>query len=355
VQVRNPLVMDCGIFTTSYEDDMAILYHPGARLKVLLILVILAVFPLFVNAYYVGLANLVGIAVIGALGLNILTGFTGQISIGQGAFMAVGAYTTGILMAKLGLSFWLALPASGLMAALVGAVFGIPSLRLKGLYLAIATLAAQVIIEFVIIHWTSLTNGPAGIVLPAPTLFGYSLESDIAFYYIILVLCVAAVVFALNVFRTRPGRALMAVRDRDLAAAVGGINLFRYKLTAFALASFYAGISGALWGAYMRVISPEHFTISVSILYLAMIIIGGLGSVMGSIYGACFMTLLPVILREGSSIVSPFFPQIGNAILALQEAIFGLIIIIFLIFEPEGLAKLWKHVKEYFKLWPFSY
>ncbi|MDI6709323.1 MAG: branched-chain amino acid ABC transporter permease [Bacillota bacterium] len=347
--------MDCGIFTASYEDDMAILFHPAARLKVLFILIVLAAFPLVANPYYVGLANLVGIAVIGALGLNILTGFTGQISIGQGAFMAVGAYTTGILMAKLGLSFWLALPAAGIVAAMVGAVFGIPSLRLKGLYLAIATLAAQVIIEFIIIHWVGLTNGPAGIVLPAPVLFGYSLESDTAFYYLILALCLAAVVFALNLFRTRPGRALMAVRDRDLAAAVAGINLFRYKLTAFALASFYAGISGALWGAYMRVISPEHFTIAVSILYLAMIIIGGLGSVMGSIYGACFMTLLPIILREAADGISPFFPQIGNTILALQEAVFGLIIIIFLIFEPEGLAKLWKNVKDYFKLWPFSY
>ncbi|MEW6725426.1 branched-chain amino acid ABC transporter permease [Desulforudis sp. 1088] len=349
---RNPFVMDCGVFTTSYYDDMAVLFAPAAKLKVLAILAALAALPLLVSPYYVGVANLVGIAVIGAVGLNILTGFTGQISIGQGAFMGVGAYTAGILTVKLGLSFWVALPAAGILAALVGAVFGIPSLRLKGLYLAIATLAAQVIIEFVIVHWTSLTNGTDGIVLKRPSLFGHPLDSDVSFYYLILLLSVAAVVFATNIFRTKVGRAFMAIRDRDLAAAAMGINLFEYKVKAFALSSFYAGISGALWACYMQTISPEQFTISISILYLAMIIIGGLGSIMGSIYGACFMTLLPIVLRDG---VMPLFPNIGNALLALQEALFGLIIILFLIFEPEGLAKLWKNIKDYFKLWPFSY
>lgn len=355
MRLRNPLVMDCGIFTTNYREDMAILHHPGAKLKVLVVVAFFLALPFMVNAYYVSVVNLIGIAIIGAIGLNILVGFTGQISIGHGAFMGVGAYAAGIMTATLGWSFWIALPAGGLAAALIGGLFGIPSLRLKGLYLAIATLAAQVIIEFGIIHWPALTRGPAGMVLPAPTIGGLVLNNDTTFYYLILAITIGAVVFALNLFRTRTGRAFMAVRDRDLAASVMGINLFKYKVTAFAVSSFYAGIAGALWGHYLGVISPEYFTIKVSILYLAMIIIGGLGSVMGAIYGACFMTLLPILLRETADFFGGGFAGLTHIMLAMQEAVFGLLIILFLIFEPEGLAKMWHKVKEYFKLWPFSY
>lgn len=355
MRLRNPFVMDCGVFTTNYREDMAILHHPGAKLKVLAILVLFLVLPFMVGPYYISVLNLIGIAIIGAIGLNILVGFTGQISIGQGAFMGVGAYAAGILTATLGWSFWIALPIGGLVAAVIGGLFGIPSLRLKGLYLAIATLAAQVIIEFVIVHWPALTRGPAGMVLPAPTIGGLTLDDDTSFYYLILLLTVAAIVFALNLFRTRTGRAFMAVRDRDLAAAVMGINVFKYKVTAFALSSFYAGVAGALWGHYTGVISPEHFTINVSITYLAMVIIGGLGSVMGAIYGACFMTLLPILLRELAGYFSGGMAGVTHIMLAMQEAVFGLLIILFLIFEPEGLAKMWRNIKDYFKLWPFSY
>ncbi len=352
---RNPFVMDCGVFTTNYREDMAIIHHPGAKLKVLAVIAFFLVFPFMVGPYYVSVANLIGIAIIGAIGLNILVGFTGQISIGHGAFMGVGAYAAGILTATLGLSFWIALPVGGLVAALIGGLFGVPSLRLKGLYLAIATLAAQVIIEFVIVHWPALTRGPAGMVLPAPTIGGITLDDDTSFYYLILIITLAAIVFALNLFRTRTGRAFMAVRDRDLAAAVMGINIFKYKVTAFAVSSFYAGVAGALWGHYLGVISPEHFTIHVSILYLAMIIVGGLGSVMGAIYGACFMTLLPIVLRELADAFGRSFGGLTHVMLSMQEAVFGLLIILFLIFEPDGLAKMWRNVKNYFKLWPFSY
>lgn len=347
--------MDCGLFTTSYEEDMAILFAPAAKLKVAAIIGLLLLFPLLVGPYYVSVANLMAIAVIGALGLNILVGFTGQISIGHGAFIGVGAYTVGVLTTKFGLSFWAALPLAGLAAAAVGALFGVPSLRLKGLYLAIATLAAQVIIEFTIIHWTSLTGGSAGIVLQPVSLGPYSLANDRVFYYFVLLLVIFAVVFTFNLFRSRVGRAFMAVRDRDIAAAVMGINLLRYKVLAFALSSFYAGTAGALLAGYTRVITPENFTIDVSIQYLAMIIIGGLGSVLGSVYGAVFMMLLPIGLRALADFLGTFFPNIEHLLLAMQTALFGLIIILFLIFEPEGLAKLWKDVKNYFRLWPFSY
>lgn len=355
MRLRFPFVMNCGLFTTSYREDMAVLFAPAAKLKVAAIIGFLLAFPLFVSPYYVSVANLIAIAVIGALGLNILTGFTGQISIGHGAFMGVGAYTVGVLTTKLGLSFWVALPLAGLMAALVGAVFGIPSLRLKGLYLAIATLAAQVIIEYTIIHWTSLTGGSAGIVLEPLRLGTLSLGTDTGFYYFALLLTLAAVVFTVNLFRSRVGRAFMAVRDRDIAASVTGINLLRHKVLAFGLSAFYAGIAGALLAGYTRVITPEHFTVDVSVKYLAMIIIGGLGSVMGSIYGALFITLLPILLRALADFAGTFFPGIENLLLAMQTALFGLIVILFLIFEPEGLAKLWQDVKNYFRLWPFSY
>jgi len=334
---------------------MAVLFAPAAKAKVAAIIVFFLVLPYFVSPYFISVVNLIAIAVIGALGLNILTGFTGQISIGHGAFMGVGAYTVGILTTKVGLSYWAALPLAGIMAAMVGAVFGIPSLRLKGLYLAIATLAAQVIIEYTIIHWTGLTNGSAGIVIDAPSVGTMSLADDKNFYYFALLIALAAVVCTVNLFRSRVGRAFMAVRDRDLAAAVMGINLLQYKVMSFGLSAFYAGIAGALMAGYLRVITVENFTVEVSIQYLAMIIIGGLGSVMGSIYGAAFMTLLPIFLRTAADFLGAFLPNVAHFLLSMQTALFGLIIVLFLVFEPEGLAKLWKDIKDYFRLWPFSY
>ncbi len=350
-----PFVMDCGLFTTTYQEDMAVLFAPAAKLKVAAILAFFLILPYFVSPYFISVVNLIAIAVIGALGLNILVGFTGQISIGHGAFMGVGAYTVGILTTKVGLSYWAALPLAGITAAMVGAVFGIPSLRLKGLYLAIATLAAQVIIVYTIIHWTSLTNGSAGIVINAPQLGSASLADDKNFYYFALAVTITAIICTINLFRSRVGRAFMAVRDRDLAAAVMGINLLQYKVMSFGLSAFYAGIAGALMAGYLRVITVENFTVEVSIQYLAMIIIGGLGSVMGSIYGAAFMTLLPIFLRTAADFLGAFLPNVAHFLLSMQTALFGLIIVLFLVFEPEGLAKLWKDIKEYFRLWPFSY
>ena len=355
MSIRNPFVMESGVYTTNYQDDMAFHFTFIAKARAYIIVGLLFLLPLFFNEYIISVANLIGIAVIAAIGLNVLTGFTGQISLGHGAFLGVGAYTAGFLTAKLGLSFWIALPAAGVIAALVGAVFGIPSLRLKGLYLAIATLAAQVIIEFTINHWEAVTNGPHGLLLPAPEIFGIKLNTDTSYYYLILIVAVMVTVFTYNLFRSRSGRAFLAIRDRDIAAEVMGINLFKYKIMAFATSSFMVGIAGALWGHYLRIISPEHFTLAVSIQYLAMIIIGGLGSIMGAVYGAVFITLLPIILREFAGPLSTVFPNIEVIFNGLREAVFGLIIILFLIFEPEGIAKIWKNIKDYFKLWPFSY
>jgi branched-chain amino acid transport system permease protein len=269
--------------------------------------------------------------------------------------MAVGAYSSGLMAARLGLPWFITIPLACVITALVGGVFGVPSLRLKGLYLAIATLAAQQIIEWLITHWDSLTGGVEALVVPAPTLLGTPINTDFRFYWVILVCLAGTTLFTANLFRSKVGRAFIAIRDQDIAAEVMGVNLFRYKLTAFAVSSFFVGLSGALTAHYRPIISWERFTLETSIIFLAMIIIGGLGSISGSIYGAAFITLLPAILSNLGRSLETFIPAMERLIPFLQQAAFGLVIILFLVFEPEGIAKLWCDVKDYFRLWPFSY
>ncbi|RMG95141.1 MAG: branched-chain amino acid ABC transporter permease [Chloroflexi bacterium] len=347
--------MESGIFHTTYESDMALRRTPLMRLRLILVIAAALIFPFLANGYQLTLANQIGITAIGAIGLNILTGFTGQISLGQGAFMAVGAYSSGLLAARLGMPWWLTLPFSCIITAVVGAIFGIPSLRLKGLYLAIATLAAQQIIEWLITHWTVLTGGVEALVVPTPTLFGIRMNDDFNFYWIMLLLLSATTLFAVNLFRTKIGRAFIAIRDQDIAAEVMGVNTFQYKLLAFATSSFFVGLSGALVAQYRNIVNYERFTIETSILYLAVIIIGGLGSVSGSIYGSVFMVLLPAILTNLGRALGGVIPGMSRLIPFIQQGVFGITIILFLIFEPEGLAKIWRDIKDYFRLWPFSY
>ncbi|WP_100398166.1 branched-chain amino acid ABC transporter permease [Bacillus sp. FJAT-44742] len=353
--MRNPFVMECGNYKTKYNHDMALFTIPRVKMRMVLLIALFALVPLFTSNYVVGLATLCLIASIGAIGLNILTGFTGQISIGVGAFLGVGGYTSAILTTSLGLSFWLAVPVAGLVTAFVGGIFGIPSLRLKGLYLAIATLAAQVIILFVISRWDGLTGGTSGMVLQRPSIGGYTLMSASSYYYLCLVILLFTTIFSLNLFRTRTGRAFMAVRDQDVAAQIMGINLFNYKVIAFAISSFFVGIAGALMGHYTMIVSPELYSIDVSIQYLAMILVGGLGSILGAILGAFFITLMPVGLSYFTEVLSVFLPNAGHQLAAIQEIAFGAVIILFLIFEPGGLAHIWSNIRNYFKLWPFTY
>ena len=345
--------MESGIFHTTYESDMAIRRTPLMRLRLVVVIVAVLLFPFVANGYQLTLANQAGIAAIGAIGLNILTGFTGQISLGQGAFMAVGAYGAGLLATRLGVSWWLTIPISCLITALVGGIFGIPSLRLKGLYLAIATLAAQEIIEWLITHWSALTGGVEALVVPAPTMFGTSIRDNFRFYWIILFFLTLTTMYAVNLFRTKVGRAFIAIRDQDIAAEVMGVDIFRYKLLAFATSSFFVGLSGALLAHWRGIVNYERFTIETSIFFLAVVIIGGLGSISGSIYGAIFMTLLPAVLTNLGRALGDIIP--AGILPFLQQGVFGLTIILFLIFEPEGLAKIWRNVKDYFRLWPFSY
>ncbi len=351
---------ECGVLKTSYRSDMALYPLPIARWTVAAIAALLfVVLPFTTDEYYLSIVNLVSIAVVGALGLNILVGYTGQISIGHGAFMSVGAYTAANLVVRLGMPFWIALPAGGLMAAAVGAVVGIPSLRIKGLYLAIATLAGQLIIEWTINHVTWISGGvQASIEVPRPEVFGHHIASQREMYFFLVVVLVLAVVGTMNLVRSRIGRAFIAIRDQDIAAEIIGIDIFRYKLLAFAISSFYAGVTGVLYTYYLGIANYEQFQITVSIDYLAMIIIGGLGSVLGSIFGAIFVTLLPIVIRlVMEAFGGLFFSQqaVLNIIPNLRQIMFGLLIIFFLVVEPEGLNRLWRNIRNYFRVWPFAY
>ena len=345
----------CGDFRTSYEKDMEILQTPVTKLCVAAFLGFLLVWPFLVKGEYLWITMQIIIAVVGAVGLNILTGFTGQISLGQGAFLGVGAYTSAYVTAKMGLPFWVGVPAAGIVTAVAGMIFGIPSLRLKGLYLAIATLASQFILEWIFLRWESVTGGSYGIVIPRPSIGGYVFESDRSYYYVVLVIAAMMVLFAVNLVRTRTGRAFMSVRDHYISAEIMGINLFKYRILSFAVSSFYAGVAGALLGHSLKFVSSEQFGIGVSVTYLAMIIIGGMGSILGSIYGAVFMILLPQVITGLTNFLGASYPNIEQIVIALEQGIFGAIIILFLIFEPDGLAHRWKMVKAYWKLYPFSY
>jgi branched-chain amino acid transport system permease protein len=345
----------CGGFRVTYRSDERIFDTAVPLVALVVFLVVLALVPRFATTYWLDVLNRIGIAVIGALGLNILVGFTGQISIGHAAFLAVGAYATAILEGNAGLPFYLAIPVAALLTATFGLVFGIPSLRLRGLYLAIATLAAHFITTYGIIHWESMTQGVLGLMVPPATVFGLPLDSDARIFYLIFALTIPATLFAKNLFRTKVGRAFIAIRDRDVAASVMGVSLYRYKLLAFVISSFYAGVAGGLMAHHSRILFPDAFTLLVAIDYLAMIIIGGLGSILGSIFGAVFMTLLPEVLKLSATSLTGVYPQAFGLIASARDIVFGLAVIFFLTYEPQGLARIWVRMRSYWTLWPYSY
>jgi branched-chain amino acid transport system permease protein len=344
----------CGDFRTTYRADMAIFDSSVSRVLLAVFFAVLLAVPLFATSYWMDVTNRIGIAVIAAMGLNVLTGFTGQISLGNAAFLSVGAYTTAALTER-GVPFLLVVPASGLITALVGMVFGVPSLRLKGLYLAIATLAAHFIVEFTVVHWESMTGGVAGTSIPAPKLLGFEFSGDRRLYYPILAVAALHLFFAKNLFRSRVGKAFIAIRDHDISAEVMGVDVFRHKLLAFAVSSFFVGVAGSLLAYQAHIISPENFPLAVAIDHLGMIIIGGLGSVLGSILGATFITVLPELLRLATGRLAGSFPALVQLFAALKLGVFGLAIVLFLVFEPDGMAARWQRIKAYWKLYPFSY
>jgi len=273
-----------------------------------LLLVVMFTLPLWLGNRWLSVSNLIFITIIATTGLNILTGYCGQLSIGHAGFVAVGAYTSAILTSKLGVPFPFGLIAAGLVAGLIGLIFGIPSVRVKGFYLAISTIAAQFIIIWVINHWTGVTGGFNGMIAPVATIGGISFKSQASQFYLILIITIIVIFGAKNLARTRIGRAFVAVRDNDLAAEVMGINLFRYKLLAFFIGCFLAGIAGSLmahclWGS----LNTENFPLMDSILYVGIIIIGGLGTTMGPIFGVLFIRLLEQLITYLSPLLESTF------------------------------------------------
>ena len=348
----------CGNFKESYEDELSIFETDFGRLWAIIgMIVLFGVLPFICSPYILYVLNTVGIYAIAAIGLNILIGFTGQISLGHGAFFGVGAYTAAILASKVDFPFILALPCAGLVTAIVGMVFGIPSLRLKHLYLTIATLAGQFIIEYVIVHWERLTEGAEGIIIQEVSLFWLDLRGDLTFYYVIFICLCLFIFITVNLMRTRFGRAFIAIRDNDKAAEGMGIPIFKYKLLSFAISSFYAGIAGALFLYHFMSITPEPFNFMLSIEFIAIIIIGGLGNIAGSIFGTVFIVFINEVLSHITQVLMNLDLSIGLGITIapLREFFFGLIIVLFIIFEPKGLAEVWRIVRSSFRLWPFSY
>lgn len=346
---------ECGVYHVRYESAMGLRPRPAQRFRLVLFAAALLVFPFVASSYWLDLANQVAIATVGAIGLNILVGYTGQISLGQGAFMAVGAYGAALMTLEWGLPWGPSIVLACLLTAAVGAVFGLPSLRLKGLYLAIATLAAQEIAEWTVTHWTAVTGGTEAVVAPAPRLFGQRLNGGFEFYWLGIAAAAATALFAANLFRSRTGRAFVAIRDQDVAAGVIGVNVFKHKVLAFAASSFFVGLAGALTAYYRNIVAWERFTLETSVVYLAMIIVGGLGTVRGSFFGAALITLLPALIANAGRALRDVAPQVATQLPYVQQAVFGVVIILFLVFEPKGLSKLWGNVKDYVHVWPFSY
>jgi len=348
----------CGNYRENYAQELNIFETDFGRVCLILFLaVFFLVAPFVLTPYMLYILNMIGIAAIAAIGLNILIGYTGQISLGHGAFFGVGAYAAAILATRLGFPFYLALPSAGIITALVGMIFGIPSGRLKGLYLTIATLAGQFIIEYVLIHWDSMTKGTMGITLPTATIFQWEISGDKAFFFLIFISLVLTTLFAVNIMRSKYGRAFIAIRDNDRAAEGMGIPIFKYKLLSFGISSFYAGFAGAIWAYYMVSITAEPFNLGLSVEYIAMVIIGGMGNIPGAIFGATFITLLNELLRYLTGVLMNvgFVTSLGLNMAPLREFVFGLTIVLFILLEPRGIAELWRIIRSSFRLWPFSY
>jgi branched-chain amino acid transport system permease protein len=352
------ILRPAGDFDRSYRQDMSVIRKRWQWVVVGLALAATFTAPLWGSAYIVSTANRLAYIVIAIQGLNILTGYTGQISLGQAAFMLVGGYISALLVTHAGLSMFFALPLAALGAGIVGLIFGLPSLRVKGFYLAMATLAAQIIIPWLTRHtFKDYLGGTSGrIDVPVPVLGNIEFNEVHEFYYISMVVLLITTVLVLNISRTRLGRAFVSVRDNDLAAELLGVNLFGYKLRAFFIAAMLAGVAGALKAHSQRAVGTElGYGLTESILMLGMLVIGGLGSNLGPFFGAIIVILLEDLANLTGSQIAATFPEYAPRFLtSFRPIFFGLILMLFLIFEPRGLAHRWRLIKAGWRLRPFS-
>jgi len=361
--------LPCGVYHQNYAQDHGWWQTRFIKTKMILLFGVLFVgIPFAADSYWLSVCNQVGYTILGALGVQLLIGFCGQVTLGHAAFIAVGAYTSTLLILEfpwpqLLMKWGLAYPFSIVIAAVVSGIwcvlFGLPSAKVKGFYLILTTMAAQFItVDFIITQYVSQIGGrgqafslPPGTIKVGP----WVIDSDIKVYYMMIVLVIICVTAVANLLRSRAGRAWIAIRDNDISAEVMGINIVKYKLLAFFVAGFIGGIAGACWISNLAAISPEHFPWFLSLWLVGVILIGGVGSIHGTIFGSLFMVVVMELLQLAVMPLADTYPKLLMDFLFIKEAAFGLAICAFMIFEPYGLAYRWWQIKNYFNLWPFSY
>jgi len=353
------MTQPAGVYAQTYDEDQAIIRTRPQCYWFIIFMIFLFALPLFGGGRLVGILNIIGITVIAVVGLQINAGYAGQVNLGQSAFMGVGAYTAGALTLHLHLPIWITIPVAGISAAVFGAIFGLAAVRIKGFYLALTTIAAQYIFSFAMIklprRWFGQTEG---LRLNPISLFGFEFDTDGRIYYLILFIAVLMIYGAWGLVRSKTGRALVAVRENDNAAGIIGIDVFYYKSLSFFIGAFYAGVAGSLWGYYIRYIHADQFTLWLSVWYLGMLIVGGMGSILGAIIGTVIIRLLQELITYIGPHISEF--QIlsgigGGIVFASMNMLLGGIIILFVIYEPRGLVHRWNIVKESYRIWPFHH
>jgi branched-chain amino acid transport system permease protein len=354
------MYLPAGVYHETYAKDQAWWRTTFIRAKlVALLLFLLVIFPQTSSLYLVAVANVIGYTVLSAMGVQLLIGYCGQITLGHSAFIAVGAYVTAIAMLQYQLPYPAAVVLGAIVAGLWSVLFGLPSARVKGFYLIMTTMAAQFItVDFIITQYVSQIGGrgtyfslPPGTIRVGP----WAIDSELKVYYLMVALVILCTAGMANLLRTRVGRAWIAIRDNDIAAEAMGVNIVKYKLLAFFVAGILGGVAGAFWITTLFFVSPEHFQWSWSLWIVGVILIGGAGSLHGTIFGAMFITLVLEGLKFAIIPLSDVFPALQERFLYVKEAAFGLAIVVFLLYEPKGLAYRWQQIKNYFNLWPFSY
>ncbi|HEX9466673.1 MAG TPA: branched-chain amino acid ABC transporter permease [Alphaproteobacteria bacterium] len=343
-----------GYFRTGYAQDLALTQTRLERAMLAVFAAGLIAFPFLGSAYYLDLACQVFLAVVGALSLMLLTGYAGQISLGHAGLLAAGAFTAGILFREWNAPFYVTLPAAAGVGAALGVIFGLPSLRLRGLYLAVSTLALHFVVIYLGGEYETRRGYSTGITIDPPSLGGYEVYSPRAWYFVLLGAAVLALLICINLMRSRTGRAWRAIRAHETVAEALGIGIAGYKLLAFVISSALAAVAGALFAYYRGFVSVEAFSLFLTIQYVAMIIIGGLGSLVGALLGAVFVTIFPYLIEAGLMAL-PGAQSYASDLFAVNFAAFGMVMIGFLIFEPLGLVGIWRRLQTFFLLWPFKH
>ncbi|MBO0767018.1 MAG: branched-chain amino acid ABC transporter permease [Hyphomicrobiaceae bacterium] len=343
-----------GYFRTGYGQDLALIQSRTERTALIVLLAMLAAFPFLASPVLLDLANQVFLAAIGALALMLLTGYAGQVSLGHAGLMAAGAFTVGILFKELETPFWLTLPAAGLVGAALGVIFGMPSLRLRGLYLAVSTLALHFLIVYLGGEYETRRGFSTGIVIDPPSIATFAVASGRAWYFVLLTAGAATLFVCLNLLRTGTGRAWAAIRANETVAEALGIGVAAHKLLVFVISSALTALAGALSAYYRGFVSVEAFSLFLSIQYVAMIVVGGMGSLLGAVLGAVFVTLLPYAIEQALRLL-PGEERYVGALFAVNYAAFGAVMILFLVLEPLGLVGIWHRVQTYFLMWPFKH